>query len=124
MESKEVRAQWAERVDGWRRSGLTAKQYAESIGVKTGTLSYWAYRGLADGNRERRRTADRTRYRESQLAQGQTALAGASLVEIVASPAHDERFELTLRDGRRLQIPAGFEVSSLERLLSVLEVRR
>lgn len=119
MEGQEVRAQWAERVAGWRHSGLTAKQYAESIGVKTGTLSYWAYRGLADDSREKRRTADRARYKQSAAVHRESAL-----VEIVTWPTREDRFELVLGDGRRLQIPAGFSVAALERLLSVLEVSR
>jgi len=34
--------EWVRRVVGWRRSGLTAKQYAATIGVNEGTLSHWA----------------------------------------------------------------------------------
>jgi len=122
MESQEVRAQWAERVAGWRRSGMTAKQYAASIGVKLGSFSYWAYRGLDEGSRERRRAAGRARYRASQMVVRGAGSTPSSLVEIVASPGSDDRFELTLGDGRRLQIPASFSATALERLLSVLEV--
>ena len=38
------RTEWAERVGQWRRSGLTAKEFAHSVGVNVGTLTYWAWR--------------------------------------------------------------------------------
>ena len=35
---------WRERVQAWRDSGKTAKQFAESGGFATGTLRWWASR--------------------------------------------------------------------------------
>ena len=37
------REQWVKRVVGWRRSGLTAREFAAKIGVKSATLSHWAW---------------------------------------------------------------------------------
>jgi hypothetical protein len=45
-------------------------------------------------------------------------------VEVITGVARDERFELTLRNGRRLHVPASFDAPALERLLGVLEGAR
>jgi len=105
------RAEWAERVERWRRSGLTANRFAASIGVNPGTLSHWAWR----------------LGREQQSRGGLGALLAAArpeFVEVVSASISDSRFELQLGNGRRLQIPASFEAAALERLLGVLEANR
>lgn len=109
MESR--RKAWVERVAGWRRSGLTAKEYAARIGVNAGTLAHWAWR-LGGGRRERRgRQAGR-------------AAAAAAMIEVVGRHGGGEPgFELRLEGGRQLQIPARFDAGALTRLLEVLEGR-
>ena len=109
------RAEWAERVDRWRRSGLTAKEFARSVGVNAGTLGYWACRL----GRERRVGGPaRPRSRAA------VALPAAAWLEITAAGGTDSRFELELDNGRRLRVPATFEAAALERLLGVLEAVR
>jgi hypothetical protein len=104
------------RVAGWRRSGLTAKEYAGSIGVNAGSLMNWASRLQC---RKRRRPAKRGL---------RVAMAAApSMIEVVAgagSGVGDARFELHIEGGRRLQIPPSFDAAALRRLLEVLEERR
>lgn len=109
MESR--RAEWTERVRRWRRSGLTAREFAESIGVKAATLTHWAWRVGREG-RGRGRTEQRP------------VAVSARFVEVIAAAAGDERFELELGNGRRLRIPTGFEAAALERLLVVVEGER
>ena len=111
MESR--RGEWAERVAGWRQSGLTAKQYASSIGVNAGTLTHWAWRL---GQKQRRRRA-----RRGQRGRGSTA--PAALIEVISSASAngDDRFEVRLENGRRLHVPASFDAAVLDRLLGVLE---
>jgi transposase len=111
MESK--REVWAGRVAGWRRSGLTAKQYARSIGVNWGTLAHWAWRLGRD-----------ERDQASKGRRGLAKTAPATMIEVVGrSEASDDGFELRLASGRRLQIPAQFDAAALQRLLDVLEGR-
>lgn len=102
------RAQWAEQVQQWRQSGLTAREFAGRAGISAGTLSHWAWRLGRDDDRSggsgrRARTAPR-----------------ASFVELVAGATDDRRFELEFGDGRRLHIPAQFDGAGLEQLLAVL----
>lgn len=105
------RAEWVERVERWRRSGLTAKRFAASIGVNAGTLTHWAWQ-LGDAKRTRGAMAP------------MSAAATVPLVEIVGNMPDDDRFELILGDGRRLRIAPRFDAAALQRLLAVLEGRR
>lgn len=110
MESR--RKAWAERVAGWRRSGLTAKEYAARIGVNAGTLTHWAWRLGCEGRGQR----------GPQTAR---ASAAAAVIEVVGHEGGSEqRFELRLEGGRHLHIPARFDATALTRLLAVLEGRR
>ena len=38
---RETRQQWTERVERWRRSELTAREFAAQEGVRATTLSWW-----------------------------------------------------------------------------------
>ncbi len=109
------RTEWAERVSRWRRSGLTAKEFARSVGVNAGTLTYWAWRL----GRERRRVGQ-----VRQRSRAAVAMPASAWLEITTAGGADSRFELELNSGRRLRIPATFEVAALERLLAVLEAAR
>jgi len=109
-----TRDRWAGVVRRWRRSGQTAREFAESAGVNAGTLTYWAWRLKREGNGEDQRPAKRRR-RSSD-----TPSRERSFVELIVDGHEDGRFELELRDGQRLRIPAGFDTAALGRLLTVL----
>ena len=102
------RAEWSRRVRGWRRSGLTAREFAARAGLNAGTLMYWA-------SRLKKETAAATgvasRAREPMRL---------PLIELTAT-ASPEYFELEIGAGRRLRIPAAFDAAGLQRLLAVLE---
>ena len=87
MRSK--RARWARRVAGWRRSGLTARQYAESVGVNANTLQYWSWRLKSE------------REAMGEAGAGSTP-AVSSLIEVVGSTSIETRFALELRCGLRV----------------------
>lgn len=106
------RREWAQRVRRWRRSGQTAREFSESIGVKPGTLTYWAWRLGREG---RGASAGRKTSGKCQRP------APTAFVELVSGAIGDGRFELELGGGRRLRIPVGFEAEALERLLGVVE---
>ena len=102
------RAQWAERVRQWRRSGLTAREFARRAGINAGTLQYWAWRLRRDHD---------TRGGGNRL---QRERSRTSFVELVAGAIDDRRFELECGDGWRLRIPAQFDRAGLEQLLAVV----
>jgi transposase len=105
--------EWRRRVQRWKESGLTAKEFAAEIGINAGTLQFWQYKlkrgaGQTRGARPRRSS-------EAILS---------SLVEVraPASAIVDQRFEIELANGRRVRVAAGFEPATLKALLAVLEV--
>ncbi len=104
------RAEWAKRVQRWQDSGLSAAEFGAEIGVNARTLTYWkwVFRKQA-GEPVKQVGVERPKSE-----------AAAAFVEVRA-PHGTSAFELTLGNGRRLQIPAAFDVDTLVRLLAVLE---
>ena len=107
------RREWASRVRQWRRSGLTAREFAETLGINRNTLTHWAWRL----DRERR-PATPKRPRRARAA------SPAAFVEVMTQGIADGCFELEMGGERRLRIPPGFESGALVRLLAVLEARQ
>lgn len=111
MRSK--RQEWEDRVARWRRSGLTAKEFAGSIGVNAGTLAHWAWR------------LGRTPPpRQTKGKQHRRTVAPAMIEVIGRAGAADNGFDLQLGCGRRVHVPTAFDAAALRRLLEVLEERR
>lgn len=102
------REEWRRRVARWQRSGMTARAFASASGVNAGTLRHWKYRL----GREQR-GAPAARSTGSSL--------GWPFVEVVGTSVADGRFEVELGRGRRVRVPASFDVAALRRLVSVLE---
>ena len=105
------RDEWQKRVERWRDSGLSAKQFAAETGINAGTLQYWKYRLKTQGGELPRTT--RARLPQPTVS---------SLIEIrPASAAADSRFEIELNNGRRLRLPPTFDANALKALVVVLE---
>ena len=103
--------EWRKRVDRWRESGLTAKEFAAEMGINAGTLQFWKYK-----LKQRGEPASRRRSRSA------TAAIVSSIVEVRPTTVSMEtRFEIELGNGRRLRVPAVFEPGALKALLAVLE---
>lgn len=102
------RDEWRKRVERWKDSGLTAEQYASELGINAKTLQFWKYK-LAKPEPSARRA------RRSPSVE-----AALPLVEVRPALNEGGAFELELSGGKRLRIPAAFEVGPLERLLAVL----
>jgi hypothetical protein len=110
------RDRWAGLVRRWRRSGQTAREFAESAGVNAGTLTYWAWRLKREG--KAKGGGDELPKRR---ARGSIASSGkGNFVELIVEGREERGFLLDLGDGRRLRIPPEFDAAALGRLLTVL----
>lgn len=97
-----TRKTWAERVRDWKRSGLTAADYADRSGLNAGTLKWWS----------------------SQLNQSMPPISRPPVVEVtVATGRTESALEVMLASGMRVAVPVGFDEATLGRLLTVLEAR-
>ena len=103
------RARWMERVEQWKQSGLTAREYAAQAGLNAGTLSYWKWRLSRDARREKPSPASRKR-------QGRTP----KFVELTPVSVVDERIEIELSNGHRLRVPARLDAQALSRLVEIV----
>lgn len=95
-----TRETWAARVRDWKRSGLTAADYAEREGFNANTLTWWSSRlGLSALTRT------------------------PPVLEFVMStrPEQARSLEVVLESGVRVTVPIGFDEPTLRRVLSVLE---
>ena len=98
---------WAKRVERWKDSGLTAKEFAGELGINPKSLQQWAY--------QLRKTTPRgapERTKHPREAQPQ-------FVEVTPPLVTTQSFDV--RVGRfTVAVPGGFEEGSLLRLLKVL----
>lgn len=99
-------AEWAKRVKRWRRSGLSAKEYAEKAGLKASTLTYWSWR------------------LNSKKAPVEEQTDGGALVEIEITPVVvSAPIEIVLA-GACARVPAGADEATLAMVIRVLEAER
>lgn len=106
------RATWAKRVEQWKRSGLTAKQFAARAGLNAGTLSYWKWR-LGKEAREGKPSGTALAKRGEPV----------SFVEVSPLPVATGRLEVGV--GRyTVAVEHGFDTGALDQVLDVLEARQ
>ena len=92
---------WRDHVAGWRRSGLTARDYCRQHGLNRGTLGYWA----------------------SRLRRGEAPAPTFLPVEVAATaedPTGDAGIVLELESGLRLRMTRDFDAGTLARVLAVV----
>jgi len=109
-------AEWQAEVAGWRASGLTAKQYAQTQGVHAGTLMGWASR-LAKGAKRRPRAGQETAARARFIPVRVTPPLLASRVD--GQPGLTA--EIILISGRRVRLSGELKLEQLGQLLDALE---
>ncbi len=106
------RREWQKRVDRWRTSGLTAKEFAAEMGINAGTLQFWSCKLKQSTGRAAAPRASRA-----------AAPVASSLLEV--SPLSmrdvDTRIEVELANGRRLRVPSTFDTTVLQKLVAALE---
>jgi hypothetical protein len=107
------RETWAKRVERWKESGLSAKEFASELGVSAKALSWWRWQlGKA--------TPTPTRPRPEGAGGSVSPL---TFVEMSA-PLRNEPLEVVFPGGMRIRVPIDFDSSALERLMQVVDKRR
>jgi transcriptional regulator with XRE-family HTH domain len=107
-------------VRQWRRSGLTAAEFAEAVGVSVRTLARW--RREAESPRA---SANPCSAFVELVAMPATSAADGSAAEAPPThAAHTSRatpISLRLGDSFELHLPPGFDADSLRRAVEVLQ---
>ena len=108
------RETWVKRVERWRDSGLTAKEFAAELGVNAHTLSHWGWKldreKTAPPAPARRRTSGRAEPRPEPQA---------SAVELVEVSLPSAGYEVVTPSGWTVRLPSAFDAATVEELLRV-----
>ena len=104
--------EWARRVERWRDSGLTAKEFSAETGLNAGTLLHWSWKLRAAAGETRARRARTSREPVSDIQPE----AAPRFVELPAASLVSPAAMLELVVGE-LRVPAGFDEDTLGRVL-------
>jgi hypothetical protein len=120
MARADVREVWAKRVERWKESGLTAKEFATEVGISPRSLAWWKWRLSAKTTKTlTTAAAEKPRRRSRKATAPVTPLTFVEMTSVVGS----DPIEVVLTTGVRIRLPSNFEAASFERLLGVLERR-
>lgn len=119
---------WVKRVERWRESGLTAKEYAAEVGINANTLTHWRWQLRGAGRRKKgRRGAEgapaRVDWVEVVAAPDGAIRSPATAMEVAPAVRPGGWFELVVGRGRVIRVPTDFDRDALDRLLAVVEAR-
>jgi hypothetical protein len=111
---------WAKRVERWRESGLTAKEFSAEIGIKSHSLTYWAWKLGAAAKAEKAQRSEPEKPSEPErLEWVEVATPRPDTSDSMSAPT-----ALELVVGRAtVRVPPRFDAAALGRLLDVLEAR-
>ena len=118
------RETWAKRIERWKESGLTAKEFAAEVGLSASSLQWWKWRlgaGATWQPAKRGRTRSST-GRPAALTKPRS-ISPVTFVEMSA-PIVSDALEVILPSTVRVCVRPGFDDTTLGRLLDVLERRR
>ncbi|WP_437777131.1 IS66 family insertion sequence element accessory protein TnpA [Sorangium sp. So ce1097] len=104
-----TRAEWAERVERWERSGLSAERFGRREGYKPKQLYWWRWKLRAHGASQPSPSTS-------------TGVPRFLPVHVVAdvSPVVTEPIEIALPNGRVVRVRPGFDPATLERVLALV----
>src|SRR5690242_12154567 len=117
MSEKATRETWAKRVERWKDSGLSAREFASELGISEPSLKWWKWKLAAEASgaptheRKRRRTIE-------------TEKPTVTFVEVPRAASRRPSIEIVLPSRIRVRLCNEFDASALERVLGVLEARR
>ena len=103
---------WIKRVERWRDSGLSAKEFAAQAGVDWDRLRHWKWRLAKEGV-------------EAKTAPAESSVVSAPLafVEVTPTPPRDrddEKIEILAPSGFRIRVPERFDAETLRCVLAAM----
>jgi hypothetical protein len=117
-------ATWQRRIEAWKSSGLSLTQFVERESLPRSTFLKW--RKVLGAPVRPRRGGKPATVPSLPVAIKRASASAVTFVEVMAPATsharHGVPFEVGLRSGRRLQVPASFDPEVLERLITLLEV--
>ena len=128
--------QWQAAMQRWQQSGLTARDYCRTHGLKESAFYFWRQKLTRRANRPSpcQQRAGKTRKHERAVMPSQPrglAVAASSPAERakflpvrIVSPAAEENrhgLEIALAGGRTVHVPRGFDRQTLADVLAVLD---
>ena len=106
-------AEWAKRVERWRDSGLTAKEFASELNVNAGTLSAWKYKLRREASTER---VARPGMRKAESAAGFLRVVPVQSDDTATTAV----FEIVIAARTVVRVPNDFDEVALIRLMRAL----
>lgn len=103
--------EWADRVERWERSGLSAEKFARREGYKPKQLYWWRWKLRAD------RPSQPSQPSPSSLTEAPRFLPVHVVTD--ASVVTPEPIEIALPNGRVVRVRPGFDPATLERVLAL-----
>lgn len=120
-------ADWAKRVERWKDSGLSAKEFAADMGFKASSLTYWnsKLRRAAGPDDNAQSRVSGAEHRAKSPARGKPASCAPAIPKFVELPVAEmvplaPMLELVLQGDVRVRVPADFDERSLVRLMRVV----
>jgi transposase len=97
---------WAKRVEQWRKSGLSAEDFAAREGIKSKQLGWWRWKLKSSAS-------DPAASRPPQF------LPVRVVTPVACPPGATDPVEIALPNGRVVRVTAGFDAATLERVLEI-----
>lgn len=117
------RETWAKRIERWKDSGLTAKEFAAEVGISASSLSWWKWRLASKAKAaDEKLTTSRPSPARSAAITKAPSLTPLTFIEMTAPPPATP-LEIVLPSAIVVRVRPGFDGATLGRVLDVLERR-
>ena len=119
------RAVWEKRVERWKDSGLTAKEFAAETGINASSLNCWSWKLRAEERKERDVPDDVGAASVGAAMHSPAAFLELPVMKVPQRPAPKQpetpaMLELLLAGDVRVRVPAGFDEATLKRVVRAL----
>jgi transposase-like protein len=101
---------WRKRLDQWRRSGLTVREFCLDHGLRQHAFYWW-----------RRQIARRDRERSPSATAAAPLFVPLRVANDPSPPTAAAAPEVVMSRGRVVRVPPGFDAACLRQVLAVLE---